>query len=305
MPDQDIRLVAFDWLSKQVDRHGDVLTWALLGLGFNYKGDQVPLLSQQGIFKPRVMELPLSLRTSVGGPYDDSFGPDGLLRYRYRGTDPEHRDNRGLREAMRQGIPLVYFHAIAKGKYMAVWPVYIVGDDPASLTFSVAVDDAALALSLVDRLGTGDELAEYDATSRRQYVTSLVRRRLHQRAFRERVLRAYRERCALCQLRHAELLDAAHIIPDAEERGEPRVPNGISLCKLHHAAFDAFFLAVRPDYRIEVQPRILDEEDGPMLVHGIQQFHGKQILLPRNAGSRPDPNLLAERYERFRSSAGV
>ena len=62
----------------------------------------MPLLSQQGIFKPRVMELPLSLRTSLGGPYDDGFGPDGLLRYKYRGTDPQHRDNRGLRESMRR-----------------------------------------------------------------------------------------------------------------------------------------------------------------------------------------------------------
>jgi putative restriction endonuclease len=82
------------------------------------------------------MELPLTLRTTFSGPYDDNFGPDGLLRYRYRGTDPGHRDNRGLREAMRREVPLIYFHAIDRGKYLAIWPVFIVGDDPTALTFS-------------------------------------------------------------------------------------------------------------------------------------------------------------------------
>ena len=63
-----------------------------------------------------------------------------------------------------------------------------------------------------------------------------VRRRIHQRAFRERVLVAYGGKCAFCTLGYRELLDAAHIIPDSELRGEPVVSNGMSLCRLHHAA---------------------------------------------------------------------
>ena len=58
------------------------------------------------------------------------------------------------------------------------------------------------------------------------------------------------------------LLDAAHIISDREDRGVPAVPNGIALCTLHHAAFDAHLIAIRPDYRIEVRQDILDESDG-------------------------------------------
>lgn len=46
---------------------------------------------------------------------------------------------------------------------------------------------------------------------------------------------------------------AAHIIPDREEGGEPPVTNGLALCKLHHTAFDAFFLSIRPDYVIEIR----------------------------------------------------
>lgn len=60
-------------------------------------GRRVPLVSPQGIFKPRVLsEAPLSITTVPDGPYDDAFGPNDLLQYRYRGTDPEHPDNRSL-----------------------------------------------------------------------------------------------------------------------------------------------------------------------------------------------------------------
>jgi putative restriction endonuclease len=117
--------------------------------------------------------------------------------------------------------------------------------------------------------------------------------------FRERVIRAYRERCALCSLRHQELLDAAHITPDRDPEGEPVVSNGVALCKLHHAAFDRFFFAIRPDYTIEVRQSILVEQDGPMLVVGLQQIHEKRILLPRRPVDRPDPSRLERRYAEF------
>lgn len=162
---------------------------------------------------------------------------------------------------------------MVKGRYLATWPVYIVRDDPSSLSFFVAVDDAA-HMSLpehgVPAVGEGAEI-------RRQYVTTVARRRLHQRAFRERVLMAYRHQCSLCRLKHDELLDAAHIAPDAEPEGEPLVENGLALCRLHHAAFDRFFIGVRPDFVIEVRPDLLEEEDGPTLKHAIQGLHGQEI----------------------------
>ena len=300
MADYGFRLAAFDWLTEQVEQHGEVLPWALLSWGFEHRGDRIALVSQQGIFKPAVMELPISIRTSAEPHYDDTYGPEGL-RYRYRGTDPEAWDNRALREAWRQGVPLVYFYGLAKGQYLSVWPVYIVGDDPARLTFTVAVDEPSAALELLKGTGAGD-VAE--TSTRRRYVTALTRRRLHQSSFREKVLRAYRQQCALCRLRHRELLDAAHIIEDKEE-GPPVIRNGLALCKLHHAAFDWLFVAVRPDYRVVVRPDILEESDGPMLLHGLQELEGQRILLPRKEEWRPDPESLARRWERFTAQAGA
>ncbi len=299
-PDIDfkVRRAAFEWLMEQVRFHGDVLPRTLLSQGFIHDQTRIPLVGPQGIFKPRIMRLPLSITTVPSGPYDDGFSIDGLLLYRYRGTNPQHPDNVGLRETMERKIPLVYFHRIVEGRYLAVWPVFIVGDDPKTLTFRVEVDDSTFSSTL-----SGEATSHVAEEARRSYVTATVRQRVHQRCFRARVLRAYGEQCALCRLRHEELLEAAHIIPDGEPDGKPILPNGLALCKLHHAAFDRYFLGVRPDYTVQVRRDILKEKDGPMLLHGLKGMHGARIIVPRRAPDRPDPALLERRYDRFLAAA--
>lgn len=292
--DARIRTSAFEWLSELVMRHGEVLPRQTLEQGFEMGTHRIRLVGPQGIFKPAAMQVPLSITTSPNGPYKDAFDASGL-RYRYRGADPQHRDNRGLRFAMQNQLPLVYLHGVVPGRYLALWPVYVVYDIPDALTFSVAVDDA-VNLGLMPNAPAEDrEVAEV----RRSYVTTLARRRVHQSAFRERVLNAYRHQCAFCRLRHGELLEAAHIIPDAEPGGEPVVSNGLSLCRLHHAAFDRFFVGVRPDHVIEVRPDVLVEVDGPTLRHAIQGIHGQRIAVPRKVEDRPDTDCLSDRYKRF------
>ena len=272
-----------------------MLPRTLLAKGFTLRGVRVPLLGPQGIFKPRVLpDAPLTITTAPNGPYDDAFGPNDLLRYRYRGTDPDHPDNRRLRFAMQERLPLVYFHGVFPGRYVAAWPVFVVGDDRGGLTFTIAVDDARH----VWPSARGQAARDGMETARRQYTTAAVRQRLHQRAFRERVLDAYRHQCAFCRFRHKELLDAAHIVPDAD-KGEPRVRNGLALCKLHHAAFDRYFVGVRPDYVVQVRPDLLHEADGPTLVHGIQALHGARVTVPRNPAHQPDKHSLKIRYETF------
>ena len=299
-----IRTAAFDWLSEQVEKHGDVLPREILAQGFVLDGVRVPLVGPQGIFKPRLLEeVPLSITTAPSGPYNDSMGPTGL-RYRYRGTDPGHPDNRGLRKAMEYQLPLVYFYGLSPGRYVATWPVFVVADDPQSLAFSIAVDDSS-HIHQRDSMQSFPELSDNSEKARRSYVTAAVRVRLHQRIFRERVLEAYRRQCAFCRLRHDELLDAAHIVPDKDPEGEPVIRNGLALCNLHHAAFDKFFLGLRPDYVIEVRHDLLQEHDGPTLVHAIQALHGSRMILPARSAHRPDPTLVEMRYERFRQGLGL
>lgn len=284
-------------------KFGDVLPRAILAQGYLFDGNRVPFIGPQGIFKPQVLQIPISITTVFKGPYNDTFEKDRLLHYKYRGTDPNQVDNRGLRFALEQRIPIAYFHGIAPGRYIAIWPVFVVRDEPAKLTFSIAVDDSAHIGIRPDAEGYYPRVEDDMESGRRLYVTSTVRVRLHQRAFRERVLEAYRRQCAFCRLRHEELLDAAHIIPDTAPEGEPVVTNGLALCNLHHAAFDRFFIGVRPDYIIEIRPDILLEGDGPTLRHAIQGLHGQRIVLPARSVHRPDLALLARRYDQYRENA--
>lgn len=297
--EQQIRLAAFEWLKEQITIHGDILSRKVLEKGFLHNGNKITLIGPQGIWKPRVFDkVPISITTVYNGPYDDFLSDDGTFTYRYRGTDPFHRDNVGLREAMREQIPLIYFFGIVPSKYLAVWPVYVVNDNPNSLSFTVMVDD--LASIQKHLLKTSSDIVSNDSDNAiRRYITSTVKNRLHQKSFRERVLLAYKQQCAFCRLRHSQLLDAAHIIPDGEELGGPIVMNGLSLCKIHHAAYDSNIVGVTPDFIIEVRDDILHETDGPMLKHGIQELQNTKIILPHDKGSWPDRERLSIKYSRF------
>jgi putative restriction endonuclease len=290
----------FDFLAEQTAVHGEVLPWEALSKGLVISGQRVPLIGPQGIFKPAVLsDAPISITTAptVEGrqrPYEDGIDAEGILEYRYRGTDPMHRDNVGLRHAMQGKIPLVYFHGVVKGEYLPVWPVYVVGDDRARLLFRVDLAEG--------NVEAGTSLPELAAEAKRSYVTVVTRQRLHQATFRQRVLQAYRMRCAVCRLKHAELLEAAHILPDGHPNGEPIVPNGLSLCTLHHAAFDRHIFGVRPDLVIEVRKDILEEVDGPMLRHGLQEIAGSTLVVPTSPHLRPRLEFLEERFEIFRKA---
>ena len=179
--------------------------------------------------------------------------------------------------------------------YDAIFPSYVVGDRPEDLAFEIEADVEHVRID-VATAGAPEDAA------RRQYGTATVKTRLHQRRFRELVVAAYSKRCAVCHLGHVELLDAAHIVPDRDERGRPEVPNGLSMCKIHHGAYDAEILGVDADYRVHIRHDVLEERDGPMLLHGLQELHHVLIGLPRVVANRPNRDYLAERFARFRAA---
>lgn len=80
---------------------------------FRLAADGVPVRRVlKGIWKPRVLNLPLSITTAPvmanqPRPYDDGFEANGLFRYRYREENPNHPDNSGLREIMLRRMPPV------------------------------------------------------------------------------------------------------------------------------------------------------------------------------------------------------
>lgn len=300
--DTEMREAAFAAVRQRAALQGD-LTSADLKAGFQFQGTRVPLINpQRGIFKPKRMQYVLSIRTvfpKAGARvwYDDQrevhsqiYQGDEKIEYAFMGSDPNAADNRWLREAMENQIPIIYFLGVAPGLYKAIIPTYIVGWDSAKLKAYVAFGPSE-----------GPEDSEYPASSgERRYALRQVKQRLHQASFREAVFEAYRRRCAISGLPEVRLLDAAHIVGDADEAlGQPVVTNGLPLSKLHHAAFDAHLLGVDPDFRIHVSRRLLTQKDGPAL-ELLKMVHGEYIRLPERVRDYPDRDRLQRRFDVFR-----
>src|SRR5437667_1123682 len=92
------------------------------------------------------------------------------------------------------------------------------------------------------------------------------------------VLAAYRGCRAISHLPEPRLLDAAHIIMDADEQlGQPIISNGLPLTKIHHAAFDADLIGIDLDFCIHVSERLLELHDGPFLELGLKGIAGTLI----------------------------
>ncbi len=293
--DDDVRAAAFALVRKLRDLHGGRIPRAALMEGVTLGNERIPIWNyQKGIFKPRAFGrdgAALSIQTSAESPYGDEHDAEaGRIVYKYRGDDPKHPDNVALRQTMALQKPLIYLVAVDPGFYDAVLPVYVASDDPAGLQFTLVADQFAATAPTADPVM---------AAARREYATRAVLQRLHQQQFRRMVLSAYREQCCICRLRHVELLDAAHILPDRHPKGGPVVTNGLGLCKIHHSAYDANIIGIDDQAKVHVRDDILAEKDGPMLKHGLQGVAGTELILPMKPTLRPNPDFLAERFARF------
>jgi putative restriction endonuclease len=303
--DWRLRLAAFAALDRLRRAGQGVVTGGQLADGFEFEGKRIRFFDvRRGIWRPRQLGRDGAALTLVTAPpkpgrkppYDDQVASDAeWFLYRYEGTAPDHWTNVAVRQAMLERRPLIYLYGVAPNLYEPIFPCYVVADHPEALGFHVVADAAAA------RIGP-DVSEQLDLSARREYATAEVKVRLHQRRFRELVITAYKIRCAVCRLRHGELLDAAHILPDRDERGYPEISNGLSLCKIHHAAYDTQILGVDPEYTVHIRRDVLDEADGPMLRYGLQEMEGQRILLPRSDAKRPNPAYLEERYAQFRAA---
>jgi putative restriction endonuclease len=261
--------------------------------GFLVGGRRVPFLNRQkGIHRAAVQRgrAALSIQTSWKSPYADRATDAGFV-YSYRAGDTNQADNRALREAYASQVPLVYFVGTGPGLYQVHYSSYITDDDQAGREVVVTVGVMAGPMEEPEPVLPSDPIA-------REYTMREVRVRLHQRRFRNHVLPAYRYQCSVCRLQERRLLDAAHIAADARPEGAPLISNGLSLCSIHHRAFDQNLVGVSPDYRVHISEHLLEDEDGPML-EVLKVADGSEIVVPRKKEWRPDPQLLAKRFASF------
>ena len=304
--DLQFRESAFAWLRAQQLKkpfftRDDLAQFRYLNRQYRLLGPQTGIWSISGLSDSAIGISTAYVPEGAARPYEDEVGSDGFLRYKWRGTDPNHADNRALRNAMTKGLPVVWYVGIGyvpgtkTQLFRPEMPVYLIGEEPEFNQFVVALEAGQHIIS-ADEPEVVQEIA-------RSYNERIVKVRYHQPIFRAKVIHAYEERCAVCRLPFTELLEAAHIRPDSEG-GPARVSNGLSMCKIHHGAYDANILGISPDYKVHIRESVLQTFDGPTLQHSLKEMHGERLRqLPHERASLPDRDFLAERFERFEKAS--
>lgn len=273
-----IRLGAINYVRQLRDRWPGAIPASELRR-FGSGEETVFLKGQQGVFKPKELNEPLSIRTALDSPYNDEFFDGTKVIYNFAPPSREH-ENDGLKRAAEQMLPLIYLvqvHPKPKTEYMVFAPVFVVKWDNALRTFFIdlAEQDNVVPASSIPSLIEADEVHEMS----KKYIVTAVERRMHQARFRNEVLAAYRERCAVCVLRIRPLLDAAHVIPDRDPKPTLIVNEGLSLCSIHHRAFDARI--IRYDRKFTMRVELPEgakpgEAEKTMLL----AFDGRPLTLP-------------------------
>ena len=258
-----------------------------------YAGKTIRVIDDQGgIWNPTAAwpfpdqpRATLTLNTTLKSNYQDREVDGGLWRYDYQAGSMAGKNTK-MRVAIEHKFPLLWFKQIENGGYIP-YRVFIVADFPEDQYCLMAPEEAFW------------DASKSESELERRYVKREMKVRLHQPAFRARVISAYETRCAICQLRHGRLLDAAHITPDNDESTSTSVTNGLALCKIHHAAYDINIIGINSDYVVKVREDVLREVDGPMLQHGLVEMDGQVLWVPGQKDDQPNRERLATRFRKF------
>ena len=187
-----LREALFSQVFKLSDEFGGSLTRAQLG-ALNFGGTKVRVIdSQGGIWNPGAswpfevpLEATLSINTTLAEKYQDAEIESGLWRYDYQSGGIGGKNNK-LRKAMDLQLPLLWFVQQDDTRYVP-YKVWIIQDFP-ELGYCHIAPDLSLAAVL------NSEPGQYIEVEKR-YAVREVKQRLHQPAFRAKVINAYETTC--------------------------------------------------------------------------------------------------------------
>jgi putative restriction endonuclease len=130
-------------------------------------------------------------------------------------------------------------------------------------------------------------------TQERQRVVTEMRRWSREAGFRQRVLFAYGNRCAVTRVQ-LRLVDAAHILPVGAPGSIDQVRNGVALSPTYHRAFDAGLIYLDEHRRMRVNEGQLHILDGLGLAGGLETFREPlgTIFLPPDPNQRPSLDFI-------------
>lgn len=264
-------------------------------LRFSSGGRRIALRSTQGIFKPKELSEPLSVQSTLQSPYADELVEGRTIRYHFLPPSREH-DNEGLKRCGAHGVPLIYFLQVKPrpgAEYEVFAPAYISGWDDQRREFLIDLSGEAgppvrpslaglqLTLPHVPAPESAQEIREVSSG----YLVHSVQRRICHARFRREILKIYGERCAVCLLRVRALLDAAYLGDDLFARSGTHGREGIALCAIHLAAFNAGLLSWDDAYIVRISTDVAGAEGGDGSV--LSLYDGKPLALPRDEAVWP------------------
>ena len=118
--------------------------------------------------------------------------------------------------------------------------------------------------------------------------------RIRKAGFRRAIMGMYNYTCAVCKLRIVtangeSATDAAHIIPYHVWQHD-NLRNGVSLCKLHHWAFDQGLISFSNSHRIVVSRELSEQKPTEWM---LTKLGKKRIQLPKRVQHYPAQDAMA------------
>ncbi len=156
---------------------------------------------------------------------------------------------------------------------------------------------------LLERASSLEEISVEDIESLaapRKRVVQTVSRLSRQANFRQQVLHAYGNRCAVTKTQ-LKLVDAAHILPVGAPDSTDHIKNGLALAPTYHRAFDTGLIYLDETYRMRINPEKESSLVTLGLDAGLRRFKDVlgRILLPPDRKQWPSKAFI-RKANRFR-----
>ena len=149
---ESLRIAAFEWLHEQEQARA-YFTRAQLHEGFDFLDQRISLMDRygKGIHNPNYLDETLSITSMLSSPYDDSRDSEGMMDYAYERSESGAGSNIKLRAAFATQVPIIHFEEFEKSKYIARYPVFVVGDSRERHFFKIDLRSTGLSaiLSLI------------------------------------------------------------------------------------------------------------------------------------------------------------
>lgn len=232
------------------------------------------------------------LFSRADGPYTDNIS-GGIFYYDGEGLEGDQKlttANKSLTEANTDFRPIYGFRQEAsEGKWKYIGLLEVLDYDYARKNNRKVYEFKLRQKNIesIDEVLDEESKIEQDSSlptpkleTERKTVSSQLSRKVRDEAFRRKIKKIYNDTCVVCRkkrytnAKYPEV-QAAHIYP-VEKNGTDDLRNGITLCRLHHWAFDGGLFSITDELKTIVKKELLNDKN----YDEITNYDASSILLP-------------------------